>query len=277
MTMTLQRDSQSRDDARGIRESVLITGATSGIGRAFALALAERREPLVLLGRHEPTLHELAEEIRARHGQMPQIVAVDLSDPQAPLIVLRHLWKNRLRIFTLINCAGVGRRVDFARQSWDSIRETIDVNVIAVVRLTRLFLPHMIRWRRGAIINIASMAAFEPSPSFTVYAGTKSFLQNFTESLADELTGTGVRAVLVCPGVTRTRFQETAGIRPEEIPANAQTPDQVVRETLAAIDQQNRLIVPGFSNRIRVWAQRASLRSVLKGARKCLRRMRMVT
>jgi short-subunit dehydrogenase len=274
MRTATQSPSCTRCDANGVVEAALVTGANSGIGRAFAIALSERQQPVVLLGRNEPSLNDVASQIHSLRGNWPQVVAVDLADSNAPSTLLRHLWRHRLRVSTLINSAGIGQRVDFAQQSRRSIRQTIDVNLVAVVELTRVLLPHMLRRRRGAVINISSMAAFEPSPSFAVYAGTKSFLQNFTESLAQEVESKGVHVALVCPGVTRTPFLETVGITPDQIPPKAQTPEEVVHETLAAIDQRQHLVIPGFSNRIRIWAQRASLRTVLKGARRCLRMLR---
>src|SRR5262249_15492169 len=157
-------------------------------------------------------------------------IAVDLASEDAPLAILRYLWQNRLRVRTLVNNAGVADQSFLARQPRRSIRRTINTNVMAPAMLTRLFLPRMLRHGGAIIITVASTAPFRPSPQPAVYAGSKSFMQNFTESLSQELEGSNVYVTLVCPGVTRTPLLRASGMRESDIPATAMNPEQVAAE-----------------------------------------------
>jgi len=261
-----------------IQEVAAVTGAASGIGRAFATALAQRGHRLLLIDRADKRLREVADELARLNPLDSRPIAslvVDLGDVDAPLRVLRYCHRNRLRVHTLVNCAGVGARVPFAQQSLRSIHQTLDVNVRSLVALTRLLLPRMIRKGRGTIINVSSIAAFEPEAGMVAYTASKAFVQSFTEALSRELAGTGVEVFAVCPGVTRTPFLAAAGLSEKEIPPTAQTPEQVVEEAMRGIDRKRRVIVTGRQNRIRIWAQRVTLRSAARTVLRVARRLRL--
>jgi uncharacterized protein len=248
----------------------LVTGAASGIGRAFACALAARGENLILVDRDEMPLRRLADELFRRYGIRAEGAVIDLTDPDTPLYLARHCHRRRLRVSMLVNNAGVGFRAVFAEQARASMQQILDVNILALVRLTRLFLPRMIRCGTGTIVNVGSVAGFVPSPSTALYAASKAFVLSFTESLARETTGTGVHVANVCPGMTDTPLLDSFGLRCSR---GVQTPEQVVEEALAGIGRGHHFIVTGSGNRIRVWAQRASLRWVLHSIRQVLRKV----
>jgi short-subunit dehydrogenase len=257
------------------RMVALVTGAASGIGRAFATALAKCGNDVILVDRAAEPLHELGRELNQRYAVRAYDLVVDLADQQAQRTILHHCWKNHQRVGVLVNNAGLGARTPFVRQRRRSIQQLIDVNVNATVALTRLILPHMIRARRGVIINVSSTAAFERMPDWAIYGATKAFTLSFTESLQDELAGTGVFATAVCPGITCTPFLESVGIDRSEVPA-ALTPEQVVDEVMRGIEHQKPLIVPGLANRMRVMAQRASLRGLLRSIKHRARQLRLI-
>lgn len=257
------------------RHRTLITGAASGIGRAFATALAGYGDDLILVDRARQPLQKLAAELSKQHNVRSDTVVVDLSHANAAATIQGYCRQHHLRVGALINNAGVGARMPFSRQSRKSIHELINVNIRAVVDLTRTFLPRMLRRGHGIIVNVSSTGAFETMPQWAIYGASKAFVLSYTESLQEELANTGVYVTAVCPGVTTTAFFESAGAKMDEIPAGGQTPEQVVEEALIGIEQRRPLIVTGRGNRVRIAAQRASIRSVLKSIRKQMRNLRL--
>lgn len=254
--------------------STLITGAASGIGRAFSEALAAQRHDLVLIDRNEGELADLAQQLSQQHRVKVTAIPIDLSRHSSAKQIRQRCREQGIRVSMLINNAGMALRCPLAKQSSRSIAQMIEVNVGAVVRMTRAFLPPMLKRGSGTIVNVSSISAFEASPWWAVYAGTKSFVQNFTMSLQGELEGTRVRAVLVCPGITRTPFLKAAGLSDNEIPDSAQTPRQVVDSVLRGVARGQLLIVPGRRNWLLVWTHHASLRSLAHHLLAGLRRVR---
>jgi uncharacterized protein len=227
----------------------LITGASSGIGQAFARGLKARGERLVLVARRRERLLALAAEL----GEDPASVLVaDLARPEAAQEISAEVARRGLEIDLLVNNAGLGHTARFHEETSDRIVSMLDVNVRAVVDLTRAFLPAMVERGRGRIINVASNAAFQPVPFLTIYAATKAFVLSFSEGLSTELEGTGVTVQALCPGLTRTEFLEiaethTQGLLVNRIPA--MTAEEVVRVSLKALDRGQVRVVPGVSNR----------------------------
>lgn len=227
----------------------LVTGASSGIGLAFARALRRRGMKLVLVARREDRLRKLAAEL----GGEEAAVALP-ADLTAPAGVLRLVEAVRARGFTvelLVNNAGMGHTGRFAEQRPEVVRGMIDLNVTALVELTRAFLPEMRARGRGALVNVASNAAFQPVPYLTVYAATKAFVLSFTEGLAGELRGTGVRVQALCPGMTATEFLDVAethsGLLVRRMPM--MTAEEVVECSLAGLDRGRVRVVAGLANR----------------------------
>jgi short-subunit dehydrogenase len=228
----------------------LVTGASSGIGRAFARALKGRGERLVLVARRRDRLESLAAEL----GEDPQSVLVaDLSRSGVGAEIAAETARRGFAIDLLVNNAGLGHTARFQEESGKLIAAMLEVNVRAVVELTHAFLPPMIARSRGRIINVASNAAFQPVPFLTVYAATKSFVLSFSEGLSTELEGTGVRVQALCPGLTGTEFLEVAethtqGLRVNRLPTMAA--EEVVQASLAGLDRGRVRVIPGLANRM---------------------------
>jgi hypothetical protein len=228
----------------------LVTGASSGIGAAYARALRARGERVVLVARRADRLRALAGEL----GGDPHavVLAVDLAAPGSVEAVCADLSARKIAVDLLVNSAGLGNTAPFEAQRPEAVRAMIDVNVRALVELTHAFLPGMRARGRGRIVNVASNAAFQPVPYLTVYAATKSFVLSFSEGLAEELRGTGVRVQALCPGITATEFLEVAethrGLLVSRMPM--MTAEEVVQASLRGLDRGRVRVVAGWPNRL---------------------------
>lgn len=228
----------------------LVTGASSGIGAEYARALRARGESVVLVARRKDRLAALAAELGGEPAAV--VAAVDLAREGAGELLKTQLDERGLAVDGLVNCAGLGLTGPFASQGLPVIRAMCDVNVRALVELTRVFLPPMLERRRGRIVNVASNAAFQPIPYLGVYAATKAFVLSFTEALGDELRGTGVQVQALCPGITSTEFLEVSEtgqhLRVRRLPM--MTPRQVVDASLSGLERGRLRVVVGLSNRV---------------------------
>ena len=226
----------------------LITGASSGIGEALARRLGRERRPLALAARRTDRLERLAGELRAQHGVEVHVVTADLTQPGACAKLQADVEQRGLTVDWLINNAGFGTHGRFAELPVAREVEEVQLNVTALVELTGRFLPGMVARRRGAVMNIASVGGFGPGPYMATYCATKAFVLSFTESVAAELRGTGVHALCVCPGFTRTEFQEKVDVDVSGIPSFAwMTADQVAEQAIAAVGQRS-VLVNGMMN-----------------------------
>lgn len=229
----------------------LVTGASSGIGAQFARALAARGYNLLLTGRREEALAQVAREISSPGRQVESVLA-ELSRPSEVERILERCAGRR--VDALVNNAGFGLGRAFLDEPFESQERMERVHVWAPMRLIHELAPRMVARGSGAIINVASLAAFLPMPTSAMYAATKTFLRLFSESLAVELWASGVRVQVLCPGFTRTRFH--AGLRaPEQQLGNRflvhwMDPPAVVRASLDALDRNRVVCVPGFWNRV---------------------------
>ena len=194
-------------------EIVLVTGASSGIGLELAKCFAEEGCRLILVARKRNALQELADELRHKHKTQSEVLPADLAEPGTPARIFEHLQTNGTKVDVLVNNAGFGAHGQFAELPLERQLSMIQVNVTALVHLTRLFLPGMIQRKRGGILNVASTAAFQPGPGMAVYYASKAFVLSFTEAIAEEVKGTGVVATAVCPGPTATNFGEAANAK----------------------------------------------------------------
>jgi hypothetical protein len=225
----------------------LVTGASSGIGEAFARQLAARGTALVLVARRRDRLDALAAEV----GVPTEVLAADLGDPADLRRVEERVAATTDPVDLLVNNAGFGTTGSFATLDVEREDEEVRVNVLAVVRLTRAALPGMVQRGHGAVVNVSSLAAFQPDPGNATYGASKAFVLSFSEALAEELRTTGVRVQALCPGYTRTEFQTTAEYETSRIPkAVWQRPEQVVDASLAALDKGKALCVPGPHNKV---------------------------
>jgi short-subunit dehydrogenase len=196
------------------RRTALITGASAGIGEAFAGEFAARGFDLVLVARREDRLRAVASRLEERHGIRAHAIPVDLADPGAPAALWRSIEERGLTIDALVNNAGYGIPGAFIASDWPRQAALLQVMVVAPAELTHLALPGMIARGYGRIINVASLAALVPAPAgHTLYAATKAFVVKFTESLAGEVRASGVHVTALCPGFTRSEFHDVTGTR----------------------------------------------------------------
>lgn len=230
----------------------LVTGASGGIGEEFARQLAAQGADLVLVARREDALERLAAELRTRNGVQCEVVAADLGTDLGV-----HALEQRVGdVDLLVNNAGYGIAERVVELDADHIDGMIRLNVLAVARLTRAALPGMLARGHGGIVNVSSVAGFQPSPSFATYNATKAFVTMFTESLAIEVKGTGVRVQALCPGLTHTGFQDVAGESGVDGTPDFlwQEPPAVVAASLAGLRRNQVIVVPGAHNKVLVGA-----------------------
>lgn len=251
--------------------TTLITGASSGIGEAFARKLAARGHNLLLVARSEDKLITLCNELGRARSIRAQYLAIDLSEPEAPARLFEETKERDLQIDFLINNAGFGSMGDFAKLDLPQELKMIDLNVRALVELTHRFLAPMRERKGGAIINVASTAGFQPVPFMGTYAATKAFVLSFSESLWEENRPLGVKVMALCPGATDTNFFEASKMqRPPARPS--QTPEQVVDVAMRALARGKSSVISGWTNFFMVETQRAVPRTlVLRAAGAVLR------
>jgi uncharacterized protein len=231
------------------RPVALVTGSSSGIGRAFALALADRGHDLVLVARDGARLEALATEITAAYGAAAEVLVADLSDATALATVEARLGDPDRPIDLLVNNAGFGTTGRFAELPVEREAQEIELNVLAVVRLTHAALGGQIDRHRGGVINVASIAGYQPTPGNATYGATKAYVMSFSQAVHEELKGTGVRCMVLAPGFTRTEFQARAGIDSSEVPGFLwQEAERVVDHALRAYDKGRAVCVPGPLN-----------------------------
>jgi short-subunit dehydrogenase len=237
------------------KQWALITGASSGIGRALAYAFAARGYSLFLTARNDLALRQVAAECASRFRVTTEIHPADLSDPQAVGLLVAAFSQMPRAFEILVNNAGFGVHGEFRNTPLDHEIAMIDVQVEAVLKLTKALLPGMISRGSGRILNVASLYSFAPVPYQSVYAASKAFMLSFTLGLSKELKNTGVTLTLLCPGVTQTEFRSRAGITEKSKTAGA-TAESVAeiaaRETLKG----ELLVVPGFFNKLFVFLAR---------------------
>jgi uncharacterized protein len=251
--------------------ATLITGASSGIGAAFARKLAKRGRNVLLVARAEDKLIALCNELGRVSGIRAQYVVMDVSTPEAADQLFEETQKRELEIDMLINNAGFGSMGDFERQDLARELEMIDLNVKAVVALTHKFIAPMRDRKQGTIINVASTAAFQGVPFMATYAATKAFVLSFSEALSEENRSYGIVVQALCPGVTDTNFFAASNIdRPPM--RTVQTAEEVVDAALRGLGRHKHVVISGWANWLVVEAERLVPRSVVtKLAAKALR------
>ncbi|HEY5401812.1 MAG TPA: SDR family oxidoreductase [Pyrinomonadaceae bacterium] len=242
--------------------TTLITGASSGIGAAFARKFAALGRNVFLVARSEDKLITLCNELGRVSGVRAQYFALDLTEPDAPARLFEETQKRELEIDMLINNAGFGSMGYFDKLDPEREVEMIDLNVRALVDLTHRFLIPMRKRNQGTIINVASTAGFQSVPFMTTYAATKAFVLSFSEALSEENRPFGVHVMALCPGVTETNFFEAAQMgRPPM--RGVQTAEEVVDTALRGLRRRKGVIVSGWLNRVMVVAERFVPRAVV--------------
>jgi short-subunit dehydrogenase len=250
---------------RGPRETVLITGASSGIGQEFARLFARGRTDLVLVARRRDRLEHLADELTLQHRIEAAVITADLAEPDAPARIQGEIEVRGLTVDVLVNNAGFGARGRFADLDGQRQLDMIAVNVKALVELTRRFLPAMTLRRRGGILNVGSQAGFIPGPEMAVYYATKAFVLSFTEALAEELRGTGVRVSVLAPGPVATEFAQAAGMTSSRLfELRAADAAAIARAGYDGFRRGRVIVIPEITGRLGVGAVRLMPRSVVR-------------
>jgi short-subunit dehydrogenase len=230
-------------------KTALITGASSGIGETFADALARQGIDLILVARSKDKLEQIAARLAKTYGRRVEVIAADLGQPQPGAALAKKVAALGMGVDLLINNAGFGLAGNFHKNDVARHNQMIALNVSAVVDLAQTFLPAMVERGAGAIINVASLAGFQPTPYMTVYGATKAFVLSFSEGLWAEYRDKGIRVLAVCPGPVDTAFFEATGkgesLRKTVPPGTMLTAEQVVAASLKALAQGKSFVVPG--------------------------------
>jgi short-subunit dehydrogenase len=247
------------------RSAAIVTGASSGMGVEYAKLFARDGHDLVLVARREDRLAALAAEIEQAHGVRAHVVAADLSAPAGVARVVEEVKRLGLEVEFLVNDAGFAASGPFAGSELEHLLDLVRVNVMALLALTRAFLPDMIARGRGRILNVGSTAGFVPGPFMAVYYASKAFVNSFTEALWYELRGTGVTVTVSCPGATATEFASVAGSeRSLLFRLGAADAADVAREGYRAMLRGQPLVVHGLKNRLLVQSLRVSPRRTIR-------------
>ena len=242
------------------RPATLITGASAGLGVEFAKQCAARGDEVILVARRKDRLNALAAELGKAH-----VIAADLAKPKAAADLLKEIRSRGLWVRTLINNAGFGLRGRFDALPLPRQLEMIDLNIRSLTSLAFIMLDDMRAHGGGGILNVASTAAFQPGPNMAVYFATKAYVLSFTEALHEEWKDRGIKVSALCPGPTRTEFGDVAGIKSlgsfERLSMDAAP---VVAAGLKGLENNDAVVIPGFTNKVGAWSTRLAPRSTVR-------------
>ncbi|MDY6941762.1 MAG: SDR family oxidoreductase [Pseudomonadota bacterium] len=260
------------DTAEGMdfRNTVLVTGASWGLGFELSKQFAADGHDLVLVARNRDRLVEVAHELRGQFGIRVKIVAKNMATATAARELYDELKAQSFEIQVLVNNAGFGTYGQFSKTALETEEQEMQLNMVTPVQMSKLFVQDMLERRQGHIVNMASMAGYIPGPYMTIYFATKAFLLSFSEGLAEELRGSGVKVTAICPNVVATKFQETAqnqaafiGGRFRPLMADATT---TAKQAYREIKSGKIVGIPGFTNKLAVAFLRLVPRSLLRRA-----------
>jgi short-subunit dehydrogenase len=241
----------------------LVTGASSGIGAEFARLLAARGMHLVLVARRMDRLNDLAAELHAKHRARCELISSDLSDPREPAVVFEQIAQRGITIELLVNNAGFAVVGEVEKTDTDRIEQMLRLNVMTVTDFTYRFLPGMLSRGHGAILNLSSVAAFQPVAYMAAYAASKAYILNFTEALWAEVRDRGVTLMAVCPGTTRTELFEVAGVPGWLNRRPSHSAERVARGALRALEKRKQCYIPGWRNYLLTMLVRMAPRKVV--------------
>ena len=235
-------------------KTALITGATKGIGYELTKLFAADSYDLVLVARNKDDLKELQKDLRKKHNINVTIIAKDLSVPNAALEIFRETIKKQIVIDVLVNNAGIGDFEKFNNADLSKISQIMQINIVSLTELTKLFLKGMVYRKEGKILNVSSMAAFQPGPYMAVYYASKAYVQSFSEAIASELKGTGVTVTTLCPGPTKSGFQHEVGSESSNLSRLnlLSSSDDVAKYGYKALQVGKEVAIPGLINSLLV-------------------------
>jgi uncharacterized protein len=235
-------------------EVALITGASSGIGAAIARALSRRGAECILVARREDRLAQLKAELEAGGGRATVIVE-DLADPASPQRLYDEVRRRGLEVSILVNNAGFGAYGRVLTQTPERLGQMLQLNLVSLTMLTRLFAADMVQRRRGRVLQVSSIGAYQPSPYYAVYSATKTYVLYASEALNWELRGTGVTVTTLCPGLTATEFHEVAEhIKPRVMDRVTMSAASVAEIGLRAMEKGKAVATPGLVNLLAAWS-----------------------
>ncbi|MBP3893354.1 MAG: SDR family oxidoreductase [Atopobiaceae bacterium] len=241
----------------------LVTGASGGLGAEIARVLAQEGFDLLLVARSENKLQALKEELEVAHGIAAQVYPCNLAREDAALDLYDYVLGRGLRIDALVNNAGFGDSGAFHEADWQRQRDMVQVNVIALMQLTRLFVPHMVKRGCGMVLNLSSVAAFSGGPYMSVYYATKAFVLSLSEALSEELRGTGVTVTALCPGPTATGFESAASMGASSTMfRHAASASEVARDGYRAMRAGKAVCLQGAFTKVMAFGSRLVPRSV---------------
>ena len=244
-----------QSDLKG--RTALVTGASSGLGAAFARLLAERGADVIITARRKEKLDALAKELEDKHGVAVDVVALDLAEPGSPAKLWEATEGAGRAIDVLVNNAGGSVHAYFVGTPWERIARQIQLNVVSLTELTHRFAKAMVERGRGYVLNVSSIGAYTPTPSMATYSAGKAFVRDFTEALAFELRGTPVRVCSLCPGGTETEFHLVAGQKlPKAIRSTFMSAEDCAAIGLRALFGGRRNVVSGIFNKLSVFFMR---------------------
>ena len=247
-----------------LRPTALVTGGSGGIGLELAKVLARNGFDLVLVARNRDTLEAAAGQLEGKFDVKAHVFAADLTRTDAPEAIFDFLQNENIPIDVLVNNAGFGLGGEFADTKLQRELEMIQVNIVALTHLTKLFIPPMIKRKSGRVLNVASTAAFQPGPLMAVYYATKAYVLSFSEALSEELRNSGVTVTALCPGPTQTDFADTAEVGNSRLFNTFGIADaaDVAQYGFDAMMHGKRLAIPGIKNKIIAQANRISPRAL---------------
>ena len=239
----------------------LITGASSGIGYELSLLFSRNGYNLILVARNEKKLAQLANNLENNFKIKTHIISIDLSHADAATELFRQVQEKSVPVTYLVNNAGFYVKGSFSETSWEEEQKLIQLQCINHIHLTKLFLPDMLKRKSGGILNVGSIGSFVPGPFNAVYCASKSFVLSFSEALAEEIAGSGIKVTALCPGGTRTAFQEFDKRKSILFPVMKSS--RVAEKGYKALMKGQRVIVPGLTNKIEVFLIRFIPRNLI--------------
>ena len=252
---------------KNMKRTVLITGASKGIGRALAELFAKEGYNLILVARSKQLLDEIKIKLEAQYDTNVEVVIKDLSQDNAAECIYREISLKNINVDILVNNAGFGDFGEFHNSNWDKQRMMVQVNVLSLMNMTRLFIKPMIERGYGKILNVASIAAFQPGgPLMAVYYATKAFVLSFSEALSKELEGTGVTVTALCPGPTKTDFEQAASMTDSRLfnTLKVAAAEEVAIHAYKGLLKGKPVVVHGFINKLLVFGIRFVPRNIVR-------------